>query len=252
MRSPTREWRGLEADFSARSSALRARARAPSALPDTSSSAASATPRCASTRGAVRLRSTRTCATTLQNQAAEWRREAAAPGLRPAGQRARTNGLIRWLTGGAATDRHFAVGGVDGGRRRKAGKCRSRTATSVRIPLGRARARACTKARRRASTRHGLPGATTPRCAARRGRWAVETLKKRSGAFPQRGAAVPTARGSPPRPCTNRVTRHGHEGWTMGGREGWEMGLTASGHRPATTHSTDVTEHRDGSTRSGP
>jgi hypothetical protein len=87
------EWRGLEADFSARSSALRARTRAPSGLPDASSCAASADQRRASTRGAVRLRSTRTCLTTLQNPAGEWTRmplsamrgrAPATPGLRDA------------------------------------------------------------------------------------------------------------------------------------------------------------------------
>jgi len=99
---------------------------------------------------AVRLRSTRTSVTTLQNHAAAWRRAAAASGLRPSGQRARIDGLIRRPMGRAATEWHFAVGGVNGPRRRQAGACGSRPTTSARIPPGRARARAC--------TRHGREG----------------------------------------------------------------------------------------------
>ena len=70
------EWRGLEADFSARSSALRARTRTLPGLPDAASSEAPDKPRCASTRRAVRLPTTRTCVRTLQNPAAGRRREA--------------------------------------------------------------------------------------------------------------------------------------------------------------------------------
>ena len=161
--------------------ALRARARAPSGLPDASSSAASANPRRASTRGVVRLRSSRTCLATLQSPAAELRRAAAELGLHPAGRRARIDRLIRKLTRRAATDRHFGVDGVRGPRRRKAGECRGRRATSARTPTCRARTRACPMASRWASTTHGRPGAPASRCAARRGRWAAPSPPSSTG-----------------------------------------------------------------------